>query len=204
MIRVTELLRWAGVTSPIPDTPAVQAALVRGTAVHEHSVWIELHVRAETDREFIDTLPASLRGYCHAVAQFSKQFSPNWDDVEVRKDDHVIGLTGCPDRVGTINGERMIIDYKTGGMAKWHRLQLALYAILVERCGVKGDMNYRIDKRMNVYLAADGSFRLDSHRAQQDILDAWRIITRYKEATNENRGIDQADIRATNGTGRPT
>jgi RecB family exonuclease len=186
MIRVTELLRWAGVTSPIPDTPAVQAALVRGTAVHEYSVQIEPHVVAGTDRQFISTLPASLRGYGHAVAQFTQQFSPNWDEVEVRKDDTVIGLTGCPDRVGTINGERMIIDYKTGGMAKWHRLQLALYAILVERCGVNGDKGYRIDKRMNVYLAADGSFRLDSYRAQQDIFDAWRIITRYKEATNED------------------
>jgi CRISPR/Cas system-associated exonuclease Cas4 (RecB family) len=186
MIRVTELLRWAGVTSPIPDTPAVQAALVRGTAVHEHSVQIEPHVVDGTDRQFIATLPESLRGYGHAVAQFTKQFSPVWDEVEVRKDDAVIGLTGCPDRVGMMSGERVIIDYKTGGMAKWHRLQLALYAILVERCGVNGRTDYRIDKRMNVYLAADGSYRLDSHRTQQDILDAWKIITRYKEATHEN------------------
>jgi len=195
MIRVTELLRWAGVTTPIPNTPAVRAALVRGTAVHEHSVEIEPHVVNGTNDAFITTLPQPLQGYCHAVARFAERFTPQWDEVEVRKDDPSICLTGCPDRVGLINGERVIIDYKTGGMAKWHRLQIALYQILVERCGVKGDRAYRIDKRMNVYLAADGSFRLDSYRKHEDILDAWKIITRYhevevfgvtREATNEN------------------
>ena len=188
MIRVTELLRWAGVTTPIPNTPALRAALVRGTAVHAHSIEIELHVADGTGEAFIDTVPQPLHGYCHAVAQFAQQFAPKWDEVEARKDDPSIYLTGCPDRVGVINGERVIIDYKTGGMSQWHRVQLALYQILVERCGVNGDRSYRIDKRMNVYLAADGSYRLDSYRTQQDILNAWKIITRYvnhQEATHD-------------------
>jgi len=183
MIRVTELLRWAGVTSPMPDTPALHAALARGTAVHEFSTQIEPLVAVGTDRAFIATMPVSLRGYGDAVAQFTHRFTPQWDEVEVRKDDRSIGLTGCPDRVGVINGERVIIDYKTGSTAQWHRLQLALYAILVERCGVNGDRSCRIDKRMNVYLASDGSYRLDSYRTQHDVLEAWKIITRYREAT---------------------
>jgi RecB family exonuclease len=187
MIRVTELLRWAGVTTPIPNTPALRAALVRGTAVHEHSVEIEPHVANGTDRVFIATLSKPLQGYCHAVAQFAHRFTPEWDEVEVRKDDPSILLTGCPDRVGVIGGERVIIDYKTGGSSHWHKVQLALYQILVERCGVNGDRSYRIDKRMNVYLAADGSYRLDSYRKHEDILGAWKILTRYNEseATNE-------------------
>ena len=184
MIRVTELLRWAGVAPPFPDIPAVRAALTRGTAVHEASVEIEERVATGTVGTYLMALPDGLRGYGQAVSQFAKDFVPAWDEVEVQKQDHVIGLSGTPDRVGLMRGERVILDYKTGGVAGWHRLQLALYSILVERCGVQGNDAYRIDKRINVYLSKDGKYTLRTHRSQQDIIEAYQLITRFqKEAT---------------------
>ena len=181
MIRVTELLRWAGVTSPFPDTPAMRAALTRGTAVHEASVEIEQRVVTGTAKTYLMTLPDTLRGYAEAVSQFADDFRPAWDEVEVQKQDHVIGLSGTPDRVGLIRGERVVLDYKTGGASGWHRLQLALYTILVERCGVNGDDGYRIDKRLNVYLSKGGGYQVRTHRSQQDIIEAWKIINSFKE-----------------------
>ena len=183
MIRVTELLRWAGVTPPFPDVPAVRAAMTRGTAIHEASVEIEKRVSSGTVGTYLMALPDALHGYGQAVSQFATDFAPAWDEVEKQKQDYVIGLSGTPDRVGVVRGERVILDYKTGGSSGWHRLQLALYAILVERCGVHGHNAYRIDKRINVYLSKDGKYKVQTHRLQQDIVEAWQIINRFKEAT---------------------
>jgi len=183
LLRVTSLLRWAGLTTSIPDTPAVRAALKRGTAVHEWSLLVE-DLHATNDQSVIHRMPSDLQGYGTAVAAFNERYQPHWDEREQRKDDQAIGITGCPDRVGVIQGERVVVDFKTGHRYAWHRLQLALYAILIERVGVTVDgvldRDYKLDKRLGVYLSPDGSYSLNTYRKQQDILEAWSIITKYR------------------------
>jgi hypothetical protein len=180
MIRVTELLRWAGVTAPIPMTAAVQTAMRRGTAVHEWSVMVERD-RFKDGGAIVSAMPLPLRGYGRAVAAFVEAYRPQWSAVESRIDDPAIDLTGCPDRVGVINDEQVIVDYKTGGRSAWHRLQVALYAILVERSLWTPDGCTRFNKRLIVYLSPDGTYRLASYAGRQDILEAWSLITRYRK-----------------------
>ena len=192
MIRVTELLRWAGITSPIPMTTAMQTAMQRGTAVHEWSVRVERgrwlpDRRGKLGGDVILAMPQPLRGYGRAVAAFVEAYRPEWSTVESRIDDRAIDLTGCPDRVGLINGERVVVDYKTGGRSAWHRLQVALYAILVERSLWTPDGCPRFNKRLIVYLSPDGTYRLASYAGRQDILEAWSLITRYRKSSPKFR-----------------
>lgn len=186
MIRVTSLLRWAGVTTPIPETQTTWTAMKRGSDVHEWSVKIERDwfAVAQSGGDVILTMPHHLRGYGRAVVSFAQDYKPQWTAIESRIDDPAIDLTGCPDRVGIIDDAHVIVDYKTGGRYDWHRLQLALYAVLVERSrGWRDDfMADTIQKRLSVYLLPDGKYRLVSHSGRSDILEAWKLITRYRKS----------------------
>ena len=175
MIRVTDLLRWGGITSPLPDTAVVKAAAERGTTVHRLSLQVEdmahLDNKVWTTTELI--VPEALLGYCKAVLAFHQQFKPQWKLREVRIDDEPLCITGCPDRYGILNGKSVVLDYKTGPPQKWHRLQLALYAILLKR-----DMR-PTDQRIAVYLKKDGTFSLEQRDSALDIAHAWNLINRY-------------------------
>ena len=198
LIRVTSLLRWAGVTRKIPNNAIVRAALERGTAVHEWSLQIERRTSdivssldaGDMSPSIIGHMPRELRGYGRAIAKFTDRHQPEWHEREVRKDDHVLGITGQPDRVGTIAGKRVVVDFKTGNRYGWHRLQLALYSILIERGGVTVDgvvdRGYKLDKRIGVYLSKFGEFSLQTYENSRDILEAWSIITKYRNEVTQN------------------
>jgi ATP-dependent exoDNAse (exonuclease V) beta subunit len=177
MIRVTELLRWGGITSPLPDTAVVKAAAERGTTVHRLSLQVEdmadkgEHVLSYQKGEPL--LTQEIRGYCRSVLAFHKQFKPQWKLREVRIDDEALRLTGCPDRYGILDGKNVVLDYKTGPPQKWHRLQLALYAILLKRD------KRPTDRRVDVYLKKDGTFSLAQHDGELDLAQAWNLINRY-------------------------
>ncbi len=183
IIRVTELLRWAGITKPIPKSAHIKKAMVRGSAVHRYSLALEEQLEQgdiKTANQLLQTWPANLIPYGHAIMQFCSIYKPTYTQREQRITDEELLLTGCPDRVGSVKGYRAVIDYKTGGEYKWHRLQLALYAILLERQG------HVTDIRMDVYLSKTGAYKQVIHKSNKDILEAWSIIKAYgKEANDE-------------------
>jgi len=176
MIRVTDLLRWGGITSPLPDTAVVKAAAERGTTVHRLSLRVEdiahLDNKVWTTTELV--VPEAVLGYCQAVLAFHKQFKPHWKLREVRIDDEALRLTGCPDRYGILDGKNVVLDYKTGPPQKWHRLQLALYTILLKR-----QHSAHPDQRIAVYLKKDGTFSLEQHDRDLDLAQGWNLINRY-------------------------
>lgn len=187
MIRVTELLRWSGESEPIPDYPHVRKAMERGTAVHAISLDVEDRLELDldllllkrepkrtTDDYINESLPEWVRGYARAVKKFNKDYRPRWIEKEQRKVDIELGISGCPDRICVIDEKVSLIDYKTGNNYPWHRLQLALYQILVERAGIQ------IEQRVNVYLYSSGRYRVGIHNNIKDIHDAWLIINKYK------------------------
>jgi CRISPR/Cas system-associated exonuclease Cas4 (RecB family) len=177
MIRVTELLRWSGEAEPIPDYPHVRKAMERGTAVHDMSLNLEDRLDLQPDKpveDYINELPEWIRGYANAVRRFNEDYRPRWIEKELRKVDIELGISGCPDRICVIDEKVSLIDYKTGNNYPWHRLQLALYQILVERAGIQ------IEQRVNVYLYSSGRYRVGIHNNIKDIHDAWLIINKYK------------------------
>jgi RecB family exonuclease len=126
----------------------------------------------------LDSWPKNLVPYGQAIAQFHAIYRPEFHHTEERITDEPLHLTGCPDRVGVVKGYRTVVDYKTGGEYAWHRLQLALYAILLDR------INQPTDIRMAVYLSKEGECRTVIHKANKDILEAWSLIKEYGEAIN--------------------
>jgi hypothetical protein len=180
IIRVTQLLRWAGITKPIPKSIHIQKALVRGSAVHRYSIGLEKRISEGGDgaRICLDSWPKNLIPYGHAISQFYAIYRPEFHHTEERITDEPLHLTGCPDRVGVVKGYRAVVDYKTGGEYSWHRLQLALYSILLER------INQPTDIRMAVYLSKEGVYRTVIHKANKDILEAWSLIKEYGDFIN--------------------
>ena len=169
MIRVTELLRWGNYTSEIPNVPAVQEALKRGTAVHESSLEIE------PNPEYVNQMPTIFQGYGEAVSKYHEKFQPVWLFREERIDDEELGITGCPDRYGEINGQLAVMDYKTGASQSWHKLQLALYAILL------GRQNHQTEIRVCVYLQSDGTFSVQRHTSNVDLVTGWSLINDWSK-----------------------
>jgi ATP-dependent exoDNAse (exonuclease V) beta subunit len=170
MIRVTELLRWCGVTSSIPNLPIIKAAMERGTLVHQWSLLIEDSADSDKLGELdncFNQITADIQGYAKAVANFHTKFRPTWISREVRIQDEELGVSGCPDRYGEIRGELVVLDFKTGQSYKWHRMQVALYAILLQR------QQSPTNDRWCVYLRPDGSFSLQRHNSKLDLVRAW-------------------------------
>lgn len=185
LIRVSYLLKRAGLIQEFPLTPQMRHILMRGSAVHRYSIGLDTafdkggEVEAKKN---IESFPSNLRVYGQAILDFRKKFDVLYTRVEQRIDDPALRLTGCPDRVGTFLhpaegvGHNAVFDYKTGNEYDWHRLQLALYSILIER-----DTNHPffITKRVSVYLGKDGTSRTVIHDNKKDIAEAWSLIQRY-------------------------
>jgi hypothetical protein len=183
IIRVTGLLRWGGITKPLPKSDHIKKALIRGSAVHRYSVGLERELVSGGDsaREHLKSWPKNLIPFGHAILKFHTVYQPTFTHTEERIIDEQLYLTGCPDRVGAVEGYRAVVDYKTGREYSWHRLQIALYAILLERVSLPTDI------RMCVYLSREGDFRTVIHKANKDIVEACSLIKAYGEYVDGQR-----------------
>jgi len=83
---------------------------------------------------------------------------------------------GTPDLVGEINGQTVLIDYKSGAaVPEWAGYQLAAYAGCFE--------DGYIQKRFVLHLKPNGQFRLNEYRDSSD----WYIFNGLAQLENENR-----------------
>jgi len=197
MIRVTDLLKWAGLAPEFPDVPAVRVAANRGTVVHQLSMKIEdLHKKHPSFtgegnleiRNFVCTTDPAIRPYLLGVWSFLSEINPVWKMREQQLRDEEILLRGTPDRYGIVqapctgfNERRVVVDFKTGPSKPWHRYQLALYSILIERSFPE----FKVDERWAVYLTKQGSFKIEIHHSATDITTAWNAINRYRKCQEE-------------------
>jgi ATP-dependent exoDNAse (exonuclease V) beta subunit len=198
LTRVTYLLQRAGICKEIPDTPQLRHAARRGTRVHSLSEIFDRHFDSQglslmglelrgreayslTNDEHAGAINRIDRGfdttlipYLRALQQFRVEFPIRYTRIEERIDDVGLGLSGCPDRVGVQpDGTVTLVDYKTGNEYPWHRYQLALYAVLLDRIDIK------VTQRVDAYLQKDGSSFFTVHDSAVDIAEAWAIINKY-------------------------
>jgi hypothetical protein len=79
---------------------------------------------------------------------------------------------GTCDRIGILDGKRVVLDLKTGRPEPWHGIQLSAY----ELC-----LPYEGSIRTALYLKSDGNYRLVNYNLVEETalwlatLDAWRI-----------------------------
>ena len=83
------------------------------------------------------------------------------------------GFAGTIDRVGILNGRRVVADIKTGQIQKWWPVQVAGYSILSG-----------VDENMTVRLKDCGSYKVyhyDEPEKYKDVFVAALAINKFKE-----------------------
>ncbi len=185
--RVTEVIDLAGLGSDFSAVPPAKlaAAQERGTLVHRA---VEIFDDGDLDR---DSVPAHLRGYVDAYADFvaATHYAPIATEIEVR---HPFGFVGHVDKIGWIAGARWIADVKTplalnpgplllqlaayraGWEATYPTEPLAGIAVIQ----LRGDGRYHwrrlgVDVAWTVFAAALAMLQGRATPAQLAAIDAW-------------------------------
>ena len=120
LLAVTHVLQTAGV---VDATWFTAASRERGALIHR---WVEALDRGEE----IAALEASVAPYLEAYRRFIHDVRPLWHGVEQPVADLALGYAGTLDRWGTLQGEPVVVDLKTGTVPPWAPLQLVAYARL--------------------------------------------------------------------------
>ena len=164
---VTQILKAAGL---IDDTWYSREATERGSAVHELCERYAHGTRADG----LGRPLASLE-YVNAFARWMDDTGAYAYMTECMVDGLANGkrYAGRFDILALINGKRVLVDIKTGGMAKWHPVQLAAYSL------ARLDTGERVnpDRCAVLYLNADGSYKEDRITPAQML----KGIERFKE-----------------------
>jgi hypothetical protein len=149
ILSVTQILKACGI---IDDTWYTKESAQRGQAVH-----LATQLFDESDLDW-DSVSPEITGYLDAYRKFRQEVIFEVDMIEQPIYSATYRFAGTPDRTGILNGKNVVIDIKSGQKAKWHRLQTAGYALLLDRPV----------ERYVLYLLKTGSYRLDQHRSSSD------------------------------------
>jgi hypothetical protein len=116
-------------------------------------------------------------GYLDAWRAWRASFGGSIDkgDAELRVGSAVYRYAGTLDRVIRFPcGRVVVVEIKTGGEAKWHRLQTAAYTIAFCEDGHAGIGRKPEElERLAVYLNPDGTYRERLHTNPADLL-GWK------------------------------
>jgi hypothetical protein len=88
--------------------------------------WAEAVDRCEA----VPPLEAAFESYVDAYRRFVTEARPVWHGIEQPVADGCLGYAGTLDRWGTLQGEPVVVDLKTGTVPPWAPLQLVAYARL--------------------------------------------------------------------------
>lgn len=144
---VTQITRFLSYDYKSTQPWLVELAAERGTAVHEACMLIDYGEEPEETPEIV--------GYLVAYRRFLSDYSPRWVWIERPLASLELGYAGTVDRYGMIDGNRCIVDLKTG---QKHipalAAQLNGYRILLDRYRFFADRHY------GLYLRRDGTYEL--------------------------------------------
>ena len=125
---------------------ADEAAMWRGSVVHS---CCELDDRGTLDEATVD--PAAV-GFLHAWRMFKTEMRVEFMEIETPHTCEKCRYAGRPDRVAMLNGQKMVLDIKSGGVGVATGIQLAAY------CELAATM-----ERAAVRLQADGRYTLTQY-----------------------------------------
>ncbi len=145
---VTQVLDEAGL---IDKEWFTEEHMLRGKRVHiataMHDEGLEVF-RLTTDE----------RGCLAAWCKFREESNCEIISIEERVWSTVWGVAGTIDRRLIINGGAMTGDIKSGGPARWHKLQTAGYGVC------QGSR----EPRICIYLKPDGTYKIQMHNDSSD------------------------------------
>jgi hypothetical protein len=151
VVSVTQALDLAGLMNWKRFVPAdvLDFASERGRAVHS-----ALHFYDENALDW-STVDPAIRGYIEAYERFAS--AKDWTPVMIEQPLYHASLryAGRPDRIGVLDGDKCVLDLKSGVVNEVVALQLAGYAGLLAAPAA-----YR---RFGLQLRADGKYRLSEY-----------------------------------------
>src|SRR3990167_798812 len=163
---VTTILKTAGVAD---HAYGFGDAQLRGLHVHEACELLDLN-----DLDWRSVYPAWL-DYVKAYVRFKDDTGFVPELIEYQTYHPAFRYGGTLDRRGTLNGQSVLIDLKTGVQEDWWAFQLAGYQLL-------GGHQFAQDDRYALQLKKDGTYKL--HRmdglADTQVFLAALTLTHYK------------------------
>lgn len=146
--------------------PSISAVL-RGTGQSRTGPWHADHHRERGHHVHAACLAVDLggdpvlaecwRGYLRGWVAFIAAMRPRWRELEQPRYHRKLWYAGTPDREGRLgSGDRAVVEIKAGVPDGFHALQTAAQALLF-------DDTMRGYRRLVVYLAADGGFKVREH-----------------------------------------
>ena len=138
---VTGRIAAAGLLGPGAAFYTPESA-ARGTRVHSACTDLDLGRTC--------TLPPAEQGFLDSYTAWRTLMQPTWTSMEEPHYSAHYDTAGTADRIGTMAGTPLILDFKTGGPASWHGLQLAMYDLLHD------DLPPQQRRRIALYLRIDG------------------------------------------------
>ena len=161
---VTQIIRFLSVDVDKTRPWLRDAAAERGSAVHAACALLDY---GEPDAP--DTIPPEFGGYLSAYAAFLRDYAPQWRFIERPMYGEWGGkhFAGTLDRAGTMRGQNVILDIKTGssGTTPVYSAQLTGYDKLLNPIG----------SRSHLYILAlsrDGTYTLREYKADPELFSA--------------------------------
>lgn len=129
----------------------IDAARARGTAVHE--------LCEAYDYGTLEEVPAELAGYVKAWADFCRDYRPEWLFVEHMMFSKELQMAGTCDRIGVIDGKRVVVDIKTtASMDRASKLALACQLFAYEVLYYRQHLEKIDGDSFGVQLKRDGTY----------------------------------------------
>jgi len=191
---VTDRIAAAGLLGPGAAFYTPESA-ARGTRVHSACT--------DVDLSRLVTLSDDERGFVESYQAWRTLMRPTWTSMEQPHYSSRYDTAGTADRLGTMGGTPLVLDFKTGGPASWHGLQLAMYDLLYD------DLPPQRRRRIALYLRIDG--RLAQSVEYLDPADYTLALTLMKRTDTDgtdlpdrgHRGHVDAQLEVESGTVEP-
>lgn len=146
-----------------------EASRVRGTRVHTICQYYD-----ENDLN-VSSVHPSLKGYFDAYVSFLSAHKPKWTHIEHKIFCANLFYCGMLDRYGEMDGEKVLLDIKTGPYNEVQGFQLAAYSL---------GMNDPTCKRYTLHLASNGKYSLHLHDKNEDF-SFWNACVRVFNFKNK-------------------
>lgn len=158
------------------DPAVLNKAANRGTAVHNA---IENFLRYR-----IEDIPEEFKGYFEGFKAFEKEYNPKVISPEMQMYHKIYRYAGTADLLCEINGEKVLIDYKTTSKINEMlvSVQLEAYAKALGSWGVE------VNKKGVLHLKNDGTFTFKTYEANDSkrwavftsLITVWQYIKEYR------------------------
>ena len=162
---LSQIVNWSMVA---PDVLERKRQI--GVAVHRAC---ELDDLGDLDESSVD---GEIMGYLEALRSFARHHNPTWTAIEEIVFNPVHRYAGTLDGIAIIDGERVLIDRKTGAFMPSHGPQLSAY---LEAAGLP-----KPTPRWCVLLRDDGAYRVHKvatpHAEDFAVFVACLVLHRYR------------------------